>query len=442
VRLRPREGASTEPVPVPVEITLTGATPAEDIDPDDVPVVAVRDSDGLTLDGLPDALPPGAWTILVGGRLSAYDEARGLLTVGEAPPAAVVLRLVRRPTVRFVLDGDPEKVGVTLVSARDERHLSPEMLRAGEVPVPRGEECSLRLDWEGGTSFVPVPASLTPGSDPIRLRPAHGATLSLRLTDRQGAPVSGWIIPAGRVRSSDRYGDWDPESEPVPAPSATVRLPEDDEVLVVPADRALAPQRVQVPVPPVGPVASIDGGVVVLHARGDRRVTVLGIDGKPAEGATVRAVPDPSGQGGVVPEDGVVDPPLQPFSAGDVVEVALAEDWTPRMARPLVRRLEGPGPWTIRWDLPSTTVVVEPTDGAGKRIAGVLIVDGKPFTIPAFQDEDGPVAPFEVVGLESGPHIIAVAAENRLTRVYRVILREGEKRVLRAALKSVPRPAK
>ncbi len=140
-------------------------------------------------------------------------------------------------------------------------------------------------------------------------------------------------------------------------------------------------------------------------------------------------------------EPTVFDPPLVPLAEGDVVEVIGA--WWGKVYLPPIRhRLEGPGPWTIRNDLPDTSIVVDPTDEHGTPMGAMLVIDGKPLPTEAYTDDDGKRHAFEVAGLAPGPHRIAICAKGRVTRLYRVVLKAGEHRTIAASLRpQPPRPA-
>jgi hypothetical protein len=112
------------------------------------------------------------------------------------------------------------------------------------------------------------------------------------------------------------------------------------------------------------------------------------------------------------------------------------EDGAVTWERPVRRRLEGTGPWTIRGDLPSTSIVFEPLETYP---ALTLVVDGAEHSATPWTDDDGKRHPAEVAGLSPGPHRVAVSAPNHLTRLYRVLLTEGERRILSPRL--TPRPA-
>jgi hypothetical protein len=64
-----------------------------------------------------------------------------------------------------------------------------------------------------------------------------------------------------------------------------------------------------------------------------------------------------------------------------------------------------------------------------------LIVDGTPCW-GGYADDDRRSR--VVTGLAPGPHRVAVSAANRLTHLYRVVLKEGERRVLAPVLRRRP----
>ncbi len=102
--------------------------------------------------------------------------------------------------------------------------------------------------------------------------------------------------------------------------------------------------------------------------------------------------------------------------------------------------LEGPGPWTLRGDEGTTSLVLDARDEQGNEILdAILVIDGKPYRRrTVYGDESGERYLVPVRGVTPGPHRVAVAAENRRTRLYRIVLKEGEQRTITARLRPCP----
>ncbi len=450
VRLPPPGKDLPSPPTFDVEIRLLDAKTKEAIEGDLVPVVAVRDGDGWTVlnpakPGID--LPSGSWTVFAGGGVSAWAQASARVDVKDERPPALTIEVTRNPGVRVACEDDPAKVSVWLVSASDERMVDPSEWKAGAVPVPVGGECVFRVQggsrtWDAGpeATFVPIPLDRGgPDAKPIRLRALPPLVVHARLVTPDGKPTAGWLTPDLERTRGVRYEDWDPAEPARSEPTTQAYAEREVGVLVIPEDPALLPQVVTVRIP-AGTVdgLQVDAGTVRLWPRGDRRLTVLGRDGKPHPNAEVRIIRDGIARHVPPSDDPIIDPRLLPLAAGDLVEVTARWDIWKHSARPVRKRLEGSGPWTIRDDLPATSIALEAADEAGKPIDATLVIDGKAYEGAPVVDDEGVRRPFEVEGVDVGPHRVAVSAANRVTRLYRVVLKEGEHRVLAPRLGPVP----
>lgn len=450
----PAKGAEDAPTrTIAVTITVRDAGTKAKIDAG-VPIDAVRDADGLTLtksvEGL-ERLPPGTWTIRAGGDLSPWALALAPLVVPDdedAPTPTVVVDVVRHPDLRIAFAGDAEVADVSLVSATDVRSVTADELKAGVVAVPTTEPCAFRVLYpregeEVRRVWAHVPAGVrAPDAPPLRIPVPAPVVVRAQLAGPDGKPVPGWLATdVHDLLDDSNLDDAPPEGPASLTPQASLFGEGDAEVLVIPEGRTLLPRLVTVPLP-AGSLegGSVDLGVVRLEPRGDRRLSVLRADGTVAEYLDLRAA-----RGGVVrtwrrPEDlEVCDPLLEPLAEGDLVEVDA--DWIPgkRFVRPVRRRLEGPGPWTIRSDLPDTSIRVDPTTADGRPVEGLLVIDGKPFPAVSAEDEDGKRVPVAIHGLDPGPHHVALSVVNHATRLYRVVLQAGEHRTLSGTLRPLPR---
>jgi hypothetical protein len=449
----PAEGAKP---PVPAErrvhlVVRDGGT-QEEIE-GYLPLVAVRESDGLTEDGAVHgivSLAPGSWTILAGGGSSTWALGRARLDVPEdedGPQARAEIVLLPLPRVRVEYSGGPEKSVVQVVTATSVRSVAEKELSTGLVAVPEKDACAFRVMYWGSeeepkflhTPIPPPPRG--PGTAPIRIRAPANVVLHARLVGPDGRPVPGWLSgDLSRLVDFHSYSEWDPEVSATNTPQVALLGEGKVEVLAIPEGRALAPRIVQVTLPPDSiEGGEIDLGIVRLEQRGDPRLTVVLADGKPTADARIRIE-----HAGVVrdwprTESEVCDPLILPLQAGDLVIVDAP--WEPHKAyaRPVRRRLEGKGPWEIRNDLPDTSILVDPRDESGKSISALLVVDGRPHDAIKESDDTGKEFPFELAGLEPGPHRVALAAENRITHEWRVVLKRGEHRTIPGVLRTRPK---
>jgi hypothetical protein len=416
---------------------------------EDAPLVAFRDGDGWTTreDGEITRLPAGSFTVLAGGGLSPYAEVRARVEVKDGPPAPVSLDLKRHPGVRVAWRDDPERVSIALVSADDERDVEEEVL-SGAVSVPPGVECAFRVSQgrldEGHVEYVPVPVEGRGAeAPPIVIHATRAAVVKARLAGPDGEAVPGRLVAA-----VDRClrGAYCPElGEEYPAhaePSVSLLEGGDLEVLAVPEGKAFLPRIVAVHVPAgARGGAPIDLGTIRLVPRGDRRLTVLRANGDPATEARIRWVRDGVARWWHASDESnahVVDPDPVPLAEGDEVEATARWEEGDFFERTIRMRLSGTGPWTLRGEPSRGSVAVDATDEEGKPLEASLVVDGRAYEGMSFTDDAGKRRLVEVTGLAPGPHRIAAFAKGRVTRLYRVVLKEGERRVLRPTLRPVP----
>jgi hypothetical protein len=449
VRLPPRgEEPEAEPFVRDVEVTLRDVASGDEVAPRDARLVAVRDGDGMTSRvGSSLRLPRGRWTLRAGGGVTPYAPARAEVEVpdGEGDRLSVALDLTRHPPFRFRIGGDPTEAVAWLVSANEERLLSEEEIASGTVHVPLDEPCAFRVHRKEGedVAFVPVPAGpRAPDAPPLVLRAPKPLVVSAVLAKPDGTPVAGWLhADVDGILDARSLPDWDPETPPSARPEASLPAGPRVEALAVPEDRRLGPRLVGAIVTTETRAAGrLDLGTIRLDDVGDRRLTVVDSRGAVIAPAGVRIVRD-----GFVREwrahwERPFDTFLAPLEDGDVVEIDLPEgedEPAPVLARPIRRRLEGPGPWTIRAEYAKTSIVLEATDEDGRPLDALLVIDGAPYE-GAWFDDDGVRHALVVSGLAPGPHRVAVSAENRLTHLYRVVLKEGERRVLAPRMRPLP----
>ncbi len=99
------------------------------------------------------------------------------------------------------------------------------------------------------------------------------------------------LYPQGRLDAS--WQDWEPETPAEEQPAVSLYEEGAVELLAVPEGRTLMPRIITAEIPPGSRGgAAVDLGTVRLEARGDRRLTILNADGKPAETESVRVIHD------------------------------------------------------------------------------------------------------------------------------------------------------
>ncbi len=419
---------------------------------EDAPLVAWRDEDGWTARGSGeiDALPRGSFTILAGGGLSPYAPTRARIEVKDEEPAPLLLDVTRHPAVRVVLEDDPEEVetgvvSIALISAGDMREDGvAEEARAGRVSVPPDIECAFRVHFASEdhthVEFFPIPPERGADQPPIRIHATRMAVVKARLAGPDGTVVPGWLLDRVQRHLDAWWQHWEPETPAEEEPAVSLYEEGVVELLAVPEGRTLVPKIIaaQVPTGSRGG-AAVDLGTVRLEARGDRRLTILSTDGNPAETDSVRVIHDGVLRRLYPTEDDVYDPLLVPLAPGD--EVIATARWSEDdvLVRTIRKTLEGPGPWTLRGDEPRTSLTVDATDENGNEILdAILVIDGRAYTETAYEDKSGKRHLVAIPGISPGPHRIAVAARNHRTRLYRIVLKAGERRTLTARLRSCP----
>lgn len=457
-RLPRKAKVAPDPATHPVTLRVRNAATHEEIDDEErVRLIAVREADGWTADPTQPitSLPSGAWTLHVGGGASPWARARLHVEVPDAmdaPPVALVVDAERNPAIRFRFAGNPLDANVELVTESEARTVTTNELNARSISVPADGECAFRVGYRAAESstvarwlYTPISAEARhAGAEPIRIALPAPMTIVAKLAGPDGKTVLGWLAAdVARLVDDTEFADWEPEASPRLSPELSVYAEGSIDLLAIPENRTLAPRVVTVALPP-GSIEGgwLDAGIVRLEPRGDTSLHVLLPDDKPAEYTELRVV-----RAGAVrtwhPREAptVFDPPLTPLAEGDVVEVVGAS-WGKAYLPPIRRRLEGPGPWTIRNDLPDTSILVDPEDEDGKPIVAMLVIDGKPLRTEAYTDEHATRHPFEVAGLTPGPHRIAICARDHVTRLCRVVLEAHEHRTIPARLRvQAPSPA-
>ena len=366
-----------EPMPgVPVVVRLDGsALVAPDLVPWAVQVVergtgraaegivvrAARRADGWADQGVVDErgyarmrLAPGTQLLVVGDAASPWRVERREVVVareregegeegrnGEEGQEGGEERTERVevepwPEVRVDASALPEEdARVEIVTATAVRDVTTEA-RAGAVRVPVTSLVGLRVSPRVGAAVGPVvlvPPARGPDVPVVRLPWRASPTVRLRLTDAAGNAVRAWA----EVRRGRRMGDtMGPESAfvlPVAHAGAC-------RVVVMPEREDLAAVRVPFSAPSAGG-ADVDLGTVVLPARAARTLVLLGTDGAAETGSWTETLEE---NALLAPDAGLEERGRLDFEEGLVVRVGNERG----DLFPYVRRLEGPGPWTLR----------------------------------------------------------------------------------------------
>ena len=359
-----------------------------------------------------------------------FESIQVRLEIGNAAPPRTVLRVHRHPMLRVALGYLPEHASVLLASATS-MHDVTGYARRGAIPVPPDRECVIRLvdSYPEGplhTFVARIPAARGPQAPPLLLRWPAPVQVHARFRDPEGRPVRAWLLDY--VQAPDEGGildSWAPYEPPSPAAVLPTYAEGELRILAVPEGRALAARWTTVRIPAgASDGAIVDAGEIAFGPRGDSRLTVTLPGGVPLAKADLRVVRAEGGGAAAADAKGVFDPDLVPLAAGDVVELVPSES-----RAPVRLTLAGPGPWTLAVPATSIEAAVADDDGNEIRSDFAVVVDGRVYGR-------------QVTGLVPGPHRVAVAAEGRITRLYRVVLKEGEKRRIEARLRPAPPPPK
>ena len=423
----------------PVTIHVLDAADGEPLD--DEPTIAWRDGDGWTARtrGAPEKLPAGTYTLEAGGGPSAFARGHVRLEVAADTATEVELRLTRHPLTRLECLDDPHEVLVTLVTPEGERTLlTDDDAVPDHVALPPHVPCVLRVDCEVDgrqhTELVPIPEEARgPFAPPVRIHATRVTTLRAHLVGPGGQPVEGWLLLPGDEWPDETRGPVD--VAPGTEPEMTCFEEGELEVDVFPRAPGLLPRRVRVTVPPGSRgQGAVDVGTIQMLPRGDRRLAVLDVDGAPLDVDELIRVRGDDVQQLYADETGLVDDRFEPLQEGDVVMARKQWIGEASFAGKLRLTLQGPGPWVLQPAMSGATLAVDVRDLASEPLEGIVVVDGVPYR-HASEAYDGRIA---VVGLEPGPHVVAVGAVNHVSRLYSVQLEEGAARMIDARLRPAP----
>jgi hypothetical protein len=179
--------------------------------------------------------------------------------------------------------------------------------------------------------------------------------------------------------------------------------------------------------PPAPEVERFDEDTRPREIPADRLVVLLP-DGKPAAGAEVQVLSgvvsdgDPyrirrgEDRGRTLDENGAA---WCAFDRGDRVSVTVEGDDASTLL-PLVARIEGPGPWTLRW--PATEILVRAVDENGEPCPEFAVV------LSGWDELDPVDGVVRLRGVGSGPLRLWVGAEGRRVHDLRLLVASGERR--------------
>ena len=395
----------------------------------DVRIAAVRDDDGATLydttggeiGSVTVSLAPGTYTIVAGLGLSAYEPMRAPLVVKEGDERTFAkFEMTPRPTIRCAEEWIPQDARVELATSTATLDVTDLARQGGPIAVPSDEDVVLRVEAEGMVRVIPVPREAAkPDAPPVRVGWFPRTPIHVRFAGPDGRPAEGWLsedafLYCDRLEPTTTDGHrTPPQSEHV---LGTIRSGEVD-LLAVPADASLRSQVLHVRVPSEE-FARVDLGEVRFAPRGPRRLTLLLPQGALSQEAYVRLVQGRRVRQGDVAADGTFDVDAAPPAEGDFVEASNGDGFAP-----MRRRLEGSGPWTLRW--PSSSIVFRgpaPSAEGETEPEFTYVLDGR---LVEPHDETK-----ELLGVEPGPHVVAVSSNSTRTRLFRIVLKDGERRML------------
>lgn len=411
------------------------------------PIMAWRDDDGWTARGFGRlvALPRGVFTVEAGGGPSPFGARRMRVVVGNTAPKPLVLGLGRHPEIELVCEDDPEAiVALRLVTADGVRLLGEKDQPVPErVAIPPGVECALlmhvKLDGHEFIERLPIPVAMrSPGAAALKIHATRSAQVTAHLVGPDGERVSGRLVPADRAidllysKNADDLGPADLE------PAAAFYVEGPVEVVALAEDDSLLARRMPVFLPAGSRGGSpVHLGTIELGTRAEHRLTVLDAHESPihAERATCRR-----GERlwDIRLDDGVHEDALMPLETGDEIVVTAhwdADEYATRSVRWL---LEGPGPWVLRDEPRGASIVVAAHDEDGNVLQAVVVIDGKAH--PPCGGEDEEDRRCEIRGLAPGPHRVAVAAAGHVSKLYGVVLSDGEVRTIATRLRRASQP--
>ncbi len=334
---------------------------------------------------------------------------------------------------------------VELIGEGERQILEPEEGRiAVDALVPVGRTLALRITEDGRTRIQPVRSLLEPGEEyEVRVESPPPLELRAHLVGTDDKPAAGWLFELGRDRQEPIDTRSTPDGPTTSEHKLTVQSGARITWVAWPEDATkFQPSYVVVP-PKSTDDQTVDIGVIRLTPRTptlrfERRdgTPLLGVVARithgtrseerhAGEGAWNSTIVDPWESPGLLVEGAIVRV-LYVDAEGKTPEPTVAEF-------PMVRRLDGPGPWTLRRAEGSLTV--ELAGGPdGQPTAWKVLLDGHAY------DGERESAPLRLIGLEPGPHEVVVEAKGYVGRRLRFTLAAGESRTWKATLKVAAKP--
>ena len=418
-----------------------------------VSVIAVRVEDGWTEVGSVDEsgtvtldVPPGPHVVYALGRRDAgaivYSRARADVVVTAGAGASVRLALPRPTTLRLVVPSPDATVELVADGAR-QPWSAPDEADAKEVLLPSEGPVAVRVTERGHTRLVPIERPTPPATDDVislRIEPLAPTAVQARFIGGGGEPAEGWLV---EWNDDAEGGARDPAEPPKGAPSPTpslASLPLHPARLVAWPKDARAHEPSFIDVPARRDASPVDLGAVHLAPRAPA-LRLERADGRPVVGATVQVTRADRSEKRRTGEGALGGMIFDRFDAkGLVVEGATVRvlDWGATDAAPdgvvdapFVRRLEGPGPWTLRRPGGTLSITVEFEAGDDVRRFTVTL-DGATYEF------SGATSRLVVRGLDAAAHDVVVEAPGHVGRRLRFAPAEGEARSFAARLRARP----
>jgi hypothetical protein len=415
----------------------------------DLTVLASRHEDGWTTGATTDSsgharlrVHPGTYDVAVDVDTSSgivVSRASATVTVpGSGASVGLVMPRPARWRLRTESAGD-----LYILAEPNTGHVgSLDGLDGTEIEAPLAGPLHLRIERGARVRVVPVP------EDVVRLA-ATGRIVDLNVTgigdveiraalvDEDGSPVEGWLLDPEHDTLLEDPRD-QPSADASGSPSCRTLEGESFRLVVWPRDRVrFQPTHMLVASARASGSPVMLGEVVVPRRRPTLRL--VDASGEPLDRTViVRAGERCEELFTTQAEDGHAGAVLDPWETpGLLVEGASVRvlaspprgaDGPTRVS--WVRRLQGPGPWTLVE--PRGRVVADPRDESGSAIAHFeLHVDGVRFVA-----QQGTL---EVGSLDAGSHELVVEAEGNVPRRLHLELADGETRSWAPTLRPSPR---
>ena len=334
---------------------------------------------------------------------------------------------------------------VELLAEGERQPIVNEEGRSGfDVLVPVGTALALRITQGSRTHIQPLLGVFERGGETeVRVERFEPVSLHARFVGTDGQPAAGWLLDPDSAHELPEDTVSVPDGVASPEATLSTLTGKNIRLIAWPEDATkYQPSFVDVPT-----LAKSEGTVdlgTIRFAPRAAGVRLESADGAPLDDARALVT---RGERSEIRQVGraswkstLVDPWDTP---GLLVEGAsLHIEGTEQAGRgpervveaPLTRRLEGPGPWTIRRPAGQLTVDIQNESGAALA-PWTVTLDDRP--LEAWQENP---ARLRVIGLEAGPHEVLVESTGRVGKRLRFTLAEAEARLWAARLKSTSKP--